>query len=129
MLTATNDKARVHPASLKSNPWPPVTEPLLTSREYRYVSQVAYARPAFCAVPRVGREILLPLNKYPRIKERALGPIALRTTLLKMTLPPTKPLGQTLVLSAMVISTMALGAVILWAATHWLWLVVHQRLH
>jgi hypothetical protein len=29
----------------------------------------------------------------------------------------------------MVISTMALGAVILWAATHWLWLVVHQGLH
>ena len=122
MLTATNDKARVHPASLKSNPWPPVTEPLLTPRECRYVSQVAYARPAFCAVPRVGREILLPLNN-------SIGPIALRTTLLKMTLPPTKPLGQTLVLSAMVISTMALGAVILWAATHWLWLVVHQGLH
>ena len=47
----------------------------------------------------------------------------------KMTLPPTRPLGQTLVLSAMVIGTMALGAVILWAATHGLWLVVHQGLH
>ena len=122
MLTATNDKARVHPASLKSNPWPPVTEPLLTSREYRYVSQVAYARPAFCAVPRVGREILLPLNN-------SIGPIALRTTLLKMTVPPTRPLGEALVLSAVVIGTMALGAVILWAATHGLWLVVHQGLH
>jgi hypothetical protein len=32
MLTATNDKARVHPASLKSNTWPSVTEPLLTSQ-------------------------------------------------------------------------------------------------
>src|SRR6516164_1412938 len=53
--------------------WPSMTEPLLTSRLLKYVSQVAYARPAFCAVPRVGWEILLPLNKYPRIKERALG--------------------------------------------------------
>src|SRR6516164_6279098 len=26
MPTATNDKARVHPASLKSNPWPSMTE-------------------------------------------------------------------------------------------------------
>ena len=102
--------------------WPSMTEPLLTSRLLKYVSQVAYARPAFCAVPRVGWEILLPLNN-------SIGPIALRTTLLKMTLPPTRPLGEALVLSAMVIGTMALGAVILWAATHWLWLVVHQGLH
>src|SRR5262249_33363261 len=48
---------------------------------------------------------------------------------IKMSLPPTRPLGQTLVLCAVVIGTMALGAVILWAATHWLWLVVHQGLH
>jgi len=28
-----------------------------------------------------------------------------------------------------VIGTTALGAVVLWAATGWLWLVVHQGLH
>jgi hypothetical protein len=32
-------------------------------------------------------------------------------------------------LSAVVIGTMALGAIILWAVTHWLWLVVRQGLH
>ena len=47
----------------------------------------------------------------------------------KMTVPPTRPLEQTLVLSAVVIGTAALGAVVLWAATGWLWLVVHQGLH
>ena len=46
-----------------------------------------------------------------------------------MTLPPNRPLGQTLLLSAVVIGTTALGAVVLYAATGWLWLVVHQGLH
>jgi multisubunit Na+/H+ antiporter MnhC subunit len=46
-----------------------------------------------------------------------------------MTLPPNRPLGQTLVLSAVVIGTSALGAVVLYAVTGWLWLVVHQGLH
>jgi multisubunit Na+/H+ antiporter MnhC subunit len=46
-----------------------------------------------------------------------------------MTMPPTRPLGQTLVLSAAVIGIAALGAVVLWAATGWLWLVVHEGLH
>ena len=46
-----------------------------------------------------------------------------------MTLPPNRPLGQTLVLSAVVIGTSALGAVVLYAVTGWLWLVVHQSLH
>jgi len=32
-------------------------------------------------------------------------------------------------LSAVVIAAAALGAVVLWAATSWLWLVVHQGLH
>jgi hypothetical protein len=42
---------------------------------------------------------------------------------------PRRPLGQTLLLSAVVIGTTALGAGVLWAATGWLWLVVHQGLH
>ena len=42
---------------------------------------------------------------------------------------PTRPLGQTLVLSAAVIGIAALGAVVLWAPTGWLWLVVHEGLH
>jgi multisubunit Na+/H+ antiporter MnhC subunit len=46
-----------------------------------------------------------------------------------MTLPPKRPLGQTLVLSAVVIGTSALGAVVLYVVTGWLWLVVHQGLH
>jgi len=46
-----------------------------------------------------------------------------------MTLPPNRPLGQTLALSAVVIGTSALGAVVLYAVTGWLWLVVHQGLH
>jgi hypothetical protein len=37
-----------------------------------------------------------------------------------MTLPPNRPLGQTLVLSAVVIGTSALGAVVLYAVTGWL---------
>jgi hypothetical protein len=35
-------------------------------------------------------------------------------------------LGQTLLLSPVVIGTTALGAAVLWAATSWLWLVVHE---
>jgi hypothetical protein len=46
-----------------------------------------------------------------------------------MTLPPSRPLGQTLVFSAVVIGTSELGAVVLYAVTGWLWLVVHQGLH
>ena len=46
-----------------------------------------------------------------------------------MTLPPNRPLGQTLLLSGVVIGTTALGAVVLYAVTGWLWLVVHQGLH
>jgi hypothetical protein len=46
-----------------------------------------------------------------------------------MTLPPNRPLGQTLLLSAVVMGTAALGAVVLFAITSWLWLVVHQGLH
>jgi hypothetical protein len=42
---------------------------------------------------------------------------------------PHRSLGLTLLLSAALIGTTALGAVVLWAATSWLWLVVHQGLH
>ena len=42
---------------------------------------------------------------------------------------PRRSLAQILVLGAAVISAMMLGAVILWAVTSWLWLVVHQGLH
>jgi hypothetical protein len=41
---------------------------------------------------------------------------------------PKRSLGQTLV-RAMVIGTMMLGAVILYAVTGWLWLVLHQGRH
>jgi len=37
--------------------------------------------------------------------------------------------GQQLLLSAVVIGTAGLGAVVLWVATGWLWLVLHQGLH
>jgi len=39
-----------------------------------------------------------------------------------------KPLRQTLPAVAAVIGAMMLGAVILYAVTEWLWLVVHQGL-
>ena len=44
-------------------------------------------------------------------------------------LPPQRPLRQSLFWSAVVIAVAALAAVILWAATSWLWLVVHEGLH
>jgi multisubunit Na+/H+ antiporter MnhC subunit len=44
-------------------------------------------------------------------------------------LPPQRPLRQSLLLSAVVIAVTALAAVVLWALTSWLWLVVHQGLH
>jgi len=46
-----------------------------------------------------------------------------------MTLPPQRPLRQSLGWSAVVIAVAALAAVVLWAATSWLWLVVHEGLH
>jgi hypothetical protein len=42
---------------------------------------------------------------------------------------PKRSLGDTLILGAIVIGTGAVGAVILYAVTGWLWLVVHQGLH
>jgi hypothetical protein len=41
---------------------------------------------------------------------------------------PNRPLRQTLLLSTVVIGVTMLGAVILYAVTEWLWLVVHQGL-
>src|SRR4029077_10596217 len=41
---------------------------------------------------------------------------------------PNRPLRQTLLLSTIVIGVTMLGAVILYAVTEWLWLVVHQGL-
>ena len=41
---------------------------------------------------------------------------------------PNRPLRQTLMLGLVVIGAAAVGAVILYAATGWLWLVVHQGL-
>jgi hypothetical protein len=41
---------------------------------------------------------------------------------------PNRPLRDTLLLAAMVVAFTALGAVILYAVTEWLWLVVHQGL-
>jgi hypothetical protein len=43
-------------------------------------------------------------------------------------LKPNRPFLDTLFLAA-VVGTMAFGAVVLYAATGWLWLVVHQGLH
>jgi multisubunit Na+/H+ antiporter MnhC subunit len=40
-----------------------------------------------------------------------------------------RPVGQTLLLGAVVIGTTMLAAVILYAVTGWLWLVVHEGLH
>lgn len=45
------------------------------------------------------------------------------------TLPPQRSLRESLLLSAVVIAVAALAAVILWAATSWLWLVAHEGLH
>ena len=42
--------------------------------------------------------------------------------------PPIRPLRESLLLSAVVIAIMMLGAVVLWAATEGLWLLVHQGL-
>jgi hypothetical protein len=43
--------------------------------------------------------------------------------------PPQRPLRQSLLWSAVVIAVTALAAVVLWAITGWLWLVVHEGLH
>ena len=40
-----------------------------------------------------------------------------------------RSIAATLLLGAMVFGVMALGAIVLWGATGWLWLVVHQGLH
>jgi hypothetical protein len=45
------------------------------------------------------------------------------------TLQPQRRLRESLLLSAVVIAVAALAAVILWAVTGWLWLVVHEGLH
>ena len=42
---------------------------------------------------------------------------------------PNRPLRQTLLLGIIVIGVTMLAAVILYAVTEWLWLVVHQGLH
>jgi hypothetical protein len=42
--------------------------------------------------------------------------------------PVPGPLRRSLLGVIIVIGAMALGAVILWAVTEWLWLVVHQGL-
>jgi hypothetical protein len=42
---------------------------------------------------------------------------------------PNRSLGETLLLGTVVIGVMMLGAVIVYAVTGWLWLVVHQGLH
>jgi len=80
------------------------------------------------------RRVLLPRRvsfvERPRARGRGgLGSIIRRTAYLKMTLPPNRPLGQTLLLSAVVIGTAALDAVVVYAVTSWLWLVAHQGLH
>jgi hypothetical protein len=41
---------------------------------------------------------------------------------------PNRPLRQTLMLGLVVVGAAALGAVVLYGATSWLWLVVHQGL-
>jgi hypothetical protein len=46
-----------------------------------------------------------------------------------LNVPPHRPFRQTLLLSTVVIAVTALAAVVLWAATSGLWLVVHQGLH
>jgi hypothetical protein len=42
---------------------------------------------------------------------------------------PKRPIAATLLLGAIVFGVMALGAIVLWGVTGWLWLVVHQGLH
>jgi hypothetical protein len=42
---------------------------------------------------------------------------------------PNRPLRETLLLGFVVIGVTALGAVVLYAVTGWLWLVAHQGLH
>jgi hypothetical protein len=46
-----------------------------------------------------------------------------------MALPPQRRLRESLAWSAVVLAITALAAVILWAVTGWLWLVVHEGLH
>lgn len=41
---------------------------------------------------------------------------------------PNRPLRQTIMLGMVVVGAAALGAVILYGVTTWLWLVVHQGL-
>jgi hypothetical protein len=57
------------------------------------------------------------------------GAIVFKVATEMSTLPPHRPFRETLLLSAAVITVTALAAVILWAVTSWLWLVVHQGLH
>jgi hypothetical protein len=45
-----------------------------------------------------------------------------------MSLPPQRPLRESLFWGSVVIAVTALAAVVLWAVTGWLWLVVHEGL-
>jgi hypothetical protein len=45
------------------------------------------------------------------------------------TFPPSRPLRYSLLASVVVIVATVLAAVVLYAVTEWLWLVVHQGLH
>jgi hypothetical protein len=42
---------------------------------------------------------------------------------------PQRSLLETLLLGAVIVGVGALGAVVLYGATGWLWLIVHERLH
>jgi hypothetical protein len=42
---------------------------------------------------------------------------------------PKRPFLETLLLSAVVVGSAALAAVVLYGATGWLWLVLHEGLH
>jgi len=71
-------------------------------------------------------DVAVPLRLVLQL-ERACR--ACRSDIEKMFAPnPNRPLSDTLLLCGMVVAFTALGAVILYAMTEWLWLVVHEGL-
>ena len=78
MLTATNDKARVHPASLKSNPWPSMTEHNCSRHRYvdtrpKSVTQGSVLNSAARSL--TAHRLLHKLTKYKRPRRLEPGPV------------------------------------------------------
>ena len=91
----------------------------------------AKVRPGFCCFRSITPSGKVKNPKAAReVGLKGLGAIAFTLEEFEMFAPnPSRRLRETIFLGGVVIGAAALGAVVLYAATSWLWLVVHQGLH